>query len=112
MTLTSIKSFRQSSYLDSLIKSLSRLNAAMSILWFFAGLAMCIPGVIMTMDSVEAAKLGQEAWLSFLVLDWLVLRDMLDQTLNRLTVVLSTLLSSMTSEGCLPVVEVNMDSSA
>ena len=73
---------------------------------------MCIPGVIMTMDSVEAVKLGQEAWLSFSVPDWLVLRGMLDQTLNRLTVVLSTLPSSMTSEGYLPVVEVNMDSSA
>lgn len=110
MILTSIKSFRPFLYLDSLIKNLSRLNAATSIVWFFAGLAMCIPGVIMTMGSVEVARLDQEAWLSFSVPDWLALRGMLDLTLSRLTVVLSTLPLSMTLEGCLPVVGVNMDS--
>lgn len=84
---------------------------AMSILWYFAGLAMCTPGVIMTMGSAEEARPDQEAWLSFSVPDWLVLRGMQDQTLNRLTVGLSTLPLSTTSEDYLPVVEVNMDSS-
>ena len=72
---------------------------------------MCTPGVIMTMDSVEEARPDQEVWPLFSVPDWLILRGTRDQTSNRLTVGPSTLPLLMILEGCLPVVEVNMDSS-
>jgi hypothetical protein len=60
--------------------------------WYSAGLETCIVGATMIMVNVVAVIQDQEVWLSFLVLDLLILITTIDQIYNKLTVALNILL--------------------
>ena len=71
-------------------------------LFFVVQVPLILGEVTITASVVEVIQ-AAVTWLSFLVHAWLTLRATIDLILNKLIVVMSTLLSSMMQDDCLLV---------